>query len=400
VRTVAIFAGAVAIALAAAVAAAAPPSRLLAIVSGSSLAWVDGTTLTPLPGPTLALPRKAAGGYLSPDRSIYLLGSNGEPKITFVDVGRMQLAGSLTVARSGSAYPIAWPTQDRVFVETWACCPTPHVQIVVVDPERHAVLKRVPLAGGGLLVGRSADGVVTLVERTNGIKPVRAVVIDHDGATRSAPVARIKAGTAWRGTGSNRRATIRQPGLAVDRAGGVAYVVDPSGLVARLDLRTLAVSYHARGARRLAHATKEVDGPMVSAAWAGDGKIVVSGTNAKLQKTAGGWRQTWDPAGIALLDTGTWASRMLDSRAAGFTVAAGTILVPRDGTLTAYSTDGTVRYRTPIPGGNAYASVFGDYAYVSTEARLTIVDVRSGAVVATVANPALYLVPESELGSE
>ena len=393
-RIVAILAGAAAIALTAA-AEAAPPSRLLAITSGPSLTWVDGLTLTPLPGSTISLPPKAAGGYLSPDRSTYVLGSNGEPKLTFLDVQRMQTIGSLTVARSGSAYPIAFPEQNRLFVQTWGCCPPAYTEVVVVDPERRAVVGRVRIVGGGLIAARSGDGLVALVEAAKGIKPIRAVVIDRNGAARSVAVSRIKAGTAWRGTGSNRRARIRQPGLAVDRAGGVAYVVDAGGLVAQIDLATLGVSYHARVTRRLAHADKQMDGPVVYAAWGGDGRIVVSGTNMKLQRESGSWRETWTPAGVALLDTRTWSSRMLDPAAAGFTVSGDSVLIPRDGSLTAYSADGSVRYRTAIPVGNAYASVFGDYAYVSTEARVTIVDLASGAVVGTVANPSLYLVPES-----
>ncbi len=42
--------------------------------------------------------------------------------------------------------------------------------------------------------------------------------------------------------------------------------------------------------------------------------------------------------------------------------------------------------------GNAYVSVFGDYAYAWATDKVTLVDLRSGNVVATLPKPPLYLV--------
>ena len=387
-------AGAAAFALTAVAAAApAPSGSLLAIATGDSpaLVWVDAASLTPLPGPTAPLPPSAGGGLLSPDRSSYVFGSNGEPTLTFFDLERMQLTATLTTGRAGSAYPIAWPDERRLFVEGWRCCPAP-AEIVVVDPVAGSVVARVPLNGGGYSTAPTADGIVVLLYPKTGIKPVRVVKIDREGGSRSVTVSRIKAGTKWRGKGYDRFATIRQPGFAVDRAGHMAYIVDPGGVVAEVDLATLNVSYHSRATRRLARAAKQINGPMLSARWLGDGRIAVSGTNAKLRKTASGWQQTWTPVGVALLDTRTWTSRMLDAAAGSFSTSSDAVLVAGNGALSAYELDGALRYKIAIPAGSAYVSVFGDYAYAWTTDKVTLVDVHSGNVVATLPKPALYLV--------
>ena len=398
VRIVAILAGAAVIALTSVAAAApAPSGRLLAITTGDlpavspALVWVDAATLALLPGPTAALPPGAAGGFLSPDRSMYIFGSNGHPELMFFDLERVQLVARFTTGRAGSAYPIAWPEPRRLFVEGWACCPV-HAEVVVVDPLDRRVVARVPLDGGGFTASRTTDGIVALVEPKSGIKAVRIVPIDREGRSSSVTVSRIKAGTKWRGKGADRFANIRRPGFTVDRAGQAAYLIDPSGLVAQVDLGTLQVSYHSRGTRRLARASKQINGPMLYARWAGDGRIVVSGTIAKMQKTSSGWRQTWSPAGVALLDTRTWTSRMLDADAATFTMNTNAVLVPASGALSAYGIDGALRYKVPLPAGNPYISVFGDYAYAWMTATVTLIDLKSGSVVATLPKPALYLV--------
>lgn len=393
-RILAILAGTAAIALTAVAAAApAPTGSLLAITTGDSpaLVHVDAATLRTLPGPTAALPAKAGGGFLSPDRSIYVFGSNGEPTLTFFDVKRMQSTGKLAAGRAGSVYPIAWPEQNRLFVEGWGCCPA-RTDVLVVDPMKRTVIARVPLVGGALATAATATGIAVLLEPEKGIKAVRVAKIGRDGEARSVAVSRIKAGTKWRGKRYDRTAAIRQPGFAVDRAGQAAYIVDPSGLVAQINLTTLDVSYHSTATRRLARATKQINGPMLFARWVGEGRIAVSGTNAKLRKTPSGWRQTWASAGVALLDTRTWTSHMLDAAARSFTASNDAVLVAGNSALTAYELDGTVRYKTTVPAGGAYVSVFGDYAYAWTAEKVTILDVRSGAAVATLPKPPLYLV--------
>ena len=393
-RIVAILAGAAAIALTAASSAApAPTGRVLAISTADApaLVWVDAATLTPLPGPTAPLPRDAGGGFLSPDGSTYVVGSYDVPTLTFFDLQRMQLSATLTTGKLDSAYPIAWPQQRRLYVEGATCCPA-RSEIVIVDPTAPSMVARVALKGSTLSTVAVGEGTVSLLEPTSGIKPARIVTINPDGGSRAVTIARIKTGIKWRGTGANRRASIRQPALAVDDAQQLAYVIDSSGLVAEVDLATLGVAYHARATRRLARAAKEIDGPMLSARWAGDGHIAVSGTNAKLRKTPNGWRQTWTPVGVSLLDTRTWTSRMLDPAAGYFSATRDTVLTTGSGAVNAYELDGTLRYTVSIPSGDAYVSVVGDYAYAWTADKVTIIDLRLGTVVATLPRPSLYLI--------
>jgi hypothetical protein len=118
VRIVAIVATAAVVALTGAASAATPEGRLLAIANGNTLVWVDAASLTPLPGPSATLPRNAGGGWLSPSGSTYVVGSNSGPVLTFFDVQRMQIGMTMSTARIGSSYPIAWP-EDRVC--TWTC---------------------------------------------------------------------------------------------------------------------------------------------------------------------------------------------------------------------------------------------------------------------------------------
>jgi len=83
---------------------------------------------------------------------------------------------------------------------------------------------------------------------------------------------------------------------------------------------------------------------------------------------------------------------MLDADAATFTMNTNAVLVPASGALSAYGIDGALRYKVPLPPGNPYISVFGEYAYAWTAEKVALVDLRSGSVVATFPKPALYLV--------
>jgi hypothetical protein len=68
------------------------------------------------------------------------------------------------------------------------------------------------------------------------------------------------------------------------------------------------------------------------------------------------------------------------------------VLVPSSGALSAYEFDGTLRYTVPLPAGNLYISVFGNYAYSWTTDTVTLVDLKSGSIVASLPRPALYVI--------
>jgi hypothetical protein len=136
-----------------------------------------------------------------------------------------------------------------------------------------------------------------------------------------------------------------------------------------------------------------VTGPTRHARWVGDGRIAVSGTNAQRRKTRSGWREVWSPAGLKLVDTRSWTSQTVDTKASWFAAAAGSVLVVAGGSVTAYELDGTVRYRLPVSSAQAYVDVHGRYAYVWDAGTVSVVDSASGAVAATLPKPDLWLVP-------
>lgn len=109
------------------------------------------------------------------------------------------------------------------------------------------VVRRERISGTVLHIARSARGLVLLTGPTDAIGPASLVVADARGA-RTTRLGSIRAGEVPGGGGISEW---QLPGLAVDAAGAKAYVADPDGRVAEVDLKTLAVSVAApgRGAR-------------------------------------------------------------------------------------------------------------------------------------------------------
>jgi hypothetical protein len=376
-----------------ALAGAAPstPATVLGILYGDgkqTLTRLDAVSLAPLARPTIAIPSIVGRGLRSPDRSLLVLSANSAPVLTLVDVDRMQIAGTMRPTKAGTVELIGWPEQRRLFAYAWGCCPV-RTDIIVVDPLQQSVVARVRLRGTAVSEGASAQGAVVLVAPAKGIGKARLVRVGPDGSSRTVSLTRIRAGAKWRRVDSQQVGSIRQPGLAVDPTGATAYVVDPSGLVAAVDLRTVAVTY--RSSRTFSRAAKQLSGPMRHAEYVGDGLIAVSGTNAQFRKTRSGWTQTWSPAGVVLIDTRSWTSRVVDPQGSWFVPDAGALLIVAGGRLTAYELAGGVRYGLPVASG-AFVERFGDYAYVWDEKSVTVLDARTGTALRTMPKPELWLV--------
>ncbi len=377
-----------------AVAGAAPSPRAtvlgMVVADGKqTLTRLDAATLAPVGGPTIAILPTVGRGLRSPDRSLLVFAANSAPSLTFVDVDRMQAAEPITVAKAGTAQLIAWPEQRRLYAYGWGCCPV-RTDVLIIDPVDGKIVARVPLHGTAVSEAASADGVAVLTSPVKGIGPVNLLAVNRDGTARRAAVVRIRAGSKWRRVNSQPVGTIRQPGFTVEPSGRTGYVIDPSGLVAEVDLSTLAVSY--RTSRTFARADKQVSGPMRHAHWVGDGRIAVSGTNAKVTKTRTGWTNTWAPAGLTLIDTRSWGSRLVDAHASWFVPRGDTVLAVSNGSVTAYDLDGAARYRVPVASTTAFVEAYGDYAYVWEDKTVTVLDASSGAVIGTMPKPSLWLV--------
>jgi hypothetical protein len=132
------------------------------------------------------------------------------------------------------------------------------------------------------------------------------------------------------------------------------------------------------------------------AQWVGDGRIVVSGIDAKISVTrAGDQHQTWTPTGVSVIDTSAWRSRMLDPNAGGFSTAPGGVLIQNDSSFTVYDVDGRARFAIPFDEPVDYVQIVGGYAYAwGRDRTTTIVDLASGTVVARIPKPDLWLVGE------
>jgi hypothetical protein len=179
-------------------------------------------------------------------------------------------------------------------------------------------------------------------------------VVDDQGTVRSVPLRAVSAGykePAEQG-GSEEVTERREVGLAVDRAGGRAFVVAAGTPLAEVDLATLRVAYHglsqpASLLQRLAGwlvpaaEAKLASGPLRSACWLGDGLLAVWGSDARVVKDAGGEPTVAEtPSGLKLVDTRSWTVTQLHPEA--------TAVRWHDGRLLAF---GVRWYEQERPGG-------------------------------------------------
>jgi hypothetical protein len=173
--------------------------------------------------------------------------------------------------------------------------------------------------------------------------------------------------------------------MAVDPARLVAYVVGAGAPVAAVDLRTMRAARHRVAAPALLRdAGCPRCSPQRRAVWLGDGRLAVTGFDVRRSRKA--------PAGVALVDTRTWAARLIARRAGAARLAGHRLLVydgrhpsgrPYAGSgLRVYDRSGRLR-RTLLPGLRiGDVQVAGSRAYARTTRGLRVVDLRRGRVIA------------------
>jgi hypothetical protein len=352
--------------------------------SGVTLARVDPRTLRPSGARSIRLPFSDAWAVAPGGRTLALAVHphpiNEPNSLTLVRLPSLQLqAGSVRLGGDVSA--LAWTSPRHVvaLVGATLCCPE-QLRVVVADLRSRRVMRREPVAGTVLHIARFAHGLVLLTGPTGAIGPASLVVVDASGVrVTQLP---IHAGEISGGAGLS---DWHLPGLAVDAAGSKAYVVDPAGSVAEIDLRTLAVSEQqpAIGRSLLVRpdgwlvptaAAKGDTGPIREAEWIGNGYMLVAGINfLDTERQAGS-----DPAGLELIDTRNWTVDVLAREADSFTVANGLLLVtgarwrgnvnPTGMGLEAYGSDGRRRFGLfggrdvwidQIANGRAYVGGYG-----------------------------------------
>lgn len=301
--------------------------------------------------------------------------------------GSVPLQGALDAA--------IWPSAGTLYaLETRGSA----LSLVTIDPASKRVVTSRAIEGSLLQIARSADGLVLLTGELNEIVPARVVVIGADGSVRTVELDRILAGTHFDRQNQSPIGATNMPGLAVDPRGGVAYVVDPSGLIASVRLADLFIGYHQLGSGSLltrlagwltpSAQAKDVNGTVLSAQWLGNGLIAVAGSDGIATSRV----EIERPTGLRIVDTRDWSAWMLDPNAnttwvgEGILLATGTTAryantshVHREG-LVAYGSDGSLRWR--LTGVVPYVvDMYGSRAILAGPNGYPLVDLATGRVI-------------------
>jgi hypothetical protein len=330
--------------------------------------------------------------------------SAGGARLQFVDSRSLKRIAT-TRLPWGDVRALAWGSgRLNVVLQDWDAG---ELRILGIDGTTFRVVSRRTIQRKVFAVDRIGQTLVLLTGPQRGIGTAGLVVVDPDGSLRSVALPETLAGMDMPyETDPTDLSKVRQdvPGLAVDPASGRAFVVPASGPVAEISLATLGVSYHsvAQPVSLLGRlhdwvepkaAAKGVNGPTRTAQWLGNGVVAVTGGDetAALDKD----RQlhaSWSPAGLTLIDTNTWGTKVIDRGADSFTVAGGTMLVTgakwddsaRSGMgFAAYSFDGS-RKLSVLRGDAAFLMLaWRGKAYLGLDGRnsATVVDLGTGNVV-------------------
>ena len=387
---------------------------------GGRLTRIDESTLRPIGRPSARLGFVATWAVSRSDPRLLAVGArmfdnDREDFVRFVNAGSLRLV-KRTVPLGGWARALLWSRPDRVVALVGRCC-TPGTWVVTIDPGARRVVSRVELEGDVSVVARAADSLVLLVTPRQQIGPSRLDVVGADGAVRSVALPRVIAGSFWPdGTDPNVEpiGSMRLPALAVDSVSGHAYVVQPDGPAAEIDLASLAVFYRdLAGSPSLLRRfsgwltpqaeAKGVNGSSRTGIWLGDGLLAVTGADERAVKTGDRLDVSGTPAGLAIVDTRDWTVRALDPGADWVTPVDGLLLAtgsrwtsdapePTGMGLAAYGADRSLRFRL-LPGrpvwveaalaGRAYVSITTE----SNTSPVEVVDLASGKVVGERTSP-------------
>jgi hypothetical protein len=368
------------------------------------LVHVDPLTLAPT---RASAPLSYGYGWVrSPDGKQLALGT-GAPgsyettAVQFADPAKLEASGN-PVALPGTFRVGLWSVPKTLFAVTESAG---LARLETVDVESREVVAGQWVGGSVASYARFTNGLVLLLQRNMKLSPARVAIVYPDGAIETASVARIRVGTVWDRSGRGPFATTRQPGIAVDEAGSTAYVIDPGGLVASVDLETLSVRYHRPPRTLLSRLdgwmtpvaeAKGMNGPVLSARWLGDDLIAVWGTNQSDVRKNGTRVASGVPAGLSVVDVRNWTVRRLDPRADQAAVSDGVLLATGAGWssaapgsrkgegVAAFGPDGVLRWRLADGSAPWIASVYGGLAAVSRPGAnnlYDVVDVQSGRVV-------------------
>jgi hypothetical protein len=387
-----------------------PPSTVLGISYNArsdrgALAWFEPLTLRMLPVRKAPLGGHLGSWAFSADRAVLAIATCGgqraaRPGVRFVNARRMRVSGDLRLPLDHECVgPLTWLRPRRLLAVVQRSNDT---EIAVIDPVARRVLRREPLPSGPWAVAHTRDELVMLLGTSGSFAPARIAVLDAQGNLRMVTVDRVLAGTVVDARSEDFLGRTISPGLAVDSDTNRAFLVPATGPVAEIDLETLAVSYHEldspsrlqRFLRWLTPAAeaKAMEGPVREARWLGDGMLAVSGMDYSIEtNSAGEVVEAGKPAGVRLIDTRSWRTRMLSAGSSGFAVAPG-LVIAQGGRwdsaaqrtfspgLFAFGLDGRERWRLHA-GEDRWLNPVGSLGYGFVwiaEGQLEVVDVATG----------------------
>lgn len=268
-------------------------------------------------GPAIRLGHFARAWSMSPDRSRFVAAAGWRPArgapaaLRFVNLASGRTEGTLTLpGERRSVTATAW-VRGRVLVVVSGSDST---TVYSTDPDTRLVVSQVELPGVVVVVGeRIRTGIVLLLATPGLIGPATVAVVDQSPRVRTVLLDRVSIGMTVTGTGSERRTTIRRPGLAVVPFGNRAFVFGADEPMAAIDLRTLAVRYPPL--RTVAAAAKRGDGSVRTAAALPDGRVVVSGYDFGVAGSTV----------LQLVDPQDWSIRALAPASSWFRVGGGMV---------------------------------------------------------------------------
>jgi hypothetical protein len=260
--------------------------------------------------------RNGAGLGFSPDgrRIAYSGGRGRHSRIQLIDLARWRSLGIAGLTGRGSLN-VGWASDDRVVA--WTQYAEPH-RIFWIDARTKRVVARRSVSGWAMSSVQVPGGLALALAPREGVGPLRIALAGPDGGLRIVRLEGIPAGSDYDEPGGQ----VLTPAVTVDPATGRVYVVAARGLlVAEVELASGAVSYHSLEAS----ASKgNADVWWRTAAWAGDGRIAVTGDHWPPVRG-----RSYDgpvPFGVRIIDTRTWSIATLDPRPDSMHVAGGTVL--------------------------------------------------------------------------
>jgi hypothetical protein len=336
---------------------AGAPLGIVSSPSSSALTRLDPSTLLPVGRPVQFATSLYPIWAYSPDRSRIVL-ANTSSRLYVVDTRVLRITSSVRKPAFNDPLALGWI--DGRVLAVMAGLDVP--QLFVVNPRggRVAAWDRT-LPGQFVAAARVPGQLVLLLAPPSGVGACMLATADATGTLRTVQLPDVRCGwDALDEDGAVPPAIEHEavPGLAVDPAGGRAFVVPGDSTVTEVDLQALTVSRHDLAQRRpgvldgffgwlapAAQAKGVPDGPWRQALWLGGGILAAWGTDYHGSIAANGDPQfEAAPAGATLVDTRTWTTSVLDAEA-GLLVRSGASLLttPRDGGLTVFGRDGSAR---------------------------------------------------------